>query len=132
MGILIVVVIALAVVAGLVFAIAVARAAHRPHPALPTSCGDCVFMVPRAKIYKRETLEDEDGLVHYLWPAALDRDHPGLAAVLPRAQQDPGDDDPGVVRSTVWSGDVPPSPANRTGPVRRLRSSRAHAGRDLP
>ncbi|HEY8655181.1 MAG TPA: hypothetical protein VIN34_00400 [Candidatus Limnocylindria bacterium] len=66
MGILIVVVIALAVVAGLVFAIAVARAAHRPRPALPTACGDCVFMVPRARVYKRETLEDEDGLVHYL------------------------------------------------------------------
>lgn len=66
MGILIAVVVALAVVAGLVFAILVARAAQRPHPALPTACGDCVFMVPRAKIYKREVLEDEDGLVHYL------------------------------------------------------------------
>jgi len=66
MGILIVAVVALAVVAGLVFAILVARAAHRPHPALPTACGDCVFMVPRAKIYKREVLEEEDGLVHYL------------------------------------------------------------------
>lgn len=66
MGILVVVVIALAAAAGLVFAIAVARAARRPRPALPTSCGDCVFMIPRAKIYKRETLEDEDGLVHYL------------------------------------------------------------------
>jgi hypothetical protein len=66
MGIVIAVVIALAVVAGLVFALAVARAAHRPHPALPTNCGDCVFMVPRARIYKRETLEDEDGIVHYL------------------------------------------------------------------
>ncbi len=66
MAILIVAVVALAVVAGLVFAIVVVRAAHRPHPALPTSCGDCVFMVPRAKIYRRETLEDEDGIVHYL------------------------------------------------------------------
>ena len=66
MGIVIAVVIGLAVLAGLAFALAVARAAHRPRPALPTSCGDCVFMVPRAKIYKRETLEDEDGIVHYL------------------------------------------------------------------
>lgn len=66
MGILIVVVLALAVVAGLLFAIVVARNANRPRPALPTSCGDCVFMVPKAKVYKRETLEDEDGLVHYL------------------------------------------------------------------
>lgn len=66
MGILIGVVVALAVVAGLVFALAVARAAHRPRPDLPTSCGDCVFMVPRARIYRRETLEDEDGIVHYL------------------------------------------------------------------
>jgi hypothetical protein len=42
------------------------RRAGRPRPALPENCGDCVFMVPRAKIYKRETLEDADGLVHYL------------------------------------------------------------------
>jgi hypothetical protein len=42
------------------------RAANRPRPALPTSCGDCYFMIPRAKVYKRETLEDADGLVHYL------------------------------------------------------------------
>ncbi|GAC1487203.1 MAG: hypothetical protein NVS1B1_02840 [Candidatus Limnocylindrales bacterium] len=66
MGILVVVVLAFAVFAGLVFAIVAARAAQRPHPALPTSCGDCVFMVPRAKIYKREVLEEADGLVHYL------------------------------------------------------------------
>lgn len=66
MGVLIVVVLALAVIAGLVFAIVIARAAHRPRPALPTACGDCVFMIPRAKIYKREVLEEEDGLVHYL------------------------------------------------------------------
>ena len=25
-----------------------------------------MFMVPRAKVYKRETLEDADGVVHYL------------------------------------------------------------------
>ena len=35
-------------------------------PALPANCGDCVFMIPRAKVYKRETLEDLDGVVHYL------------------------------------------------------------------
>lgn len=66
MVILIVIVVALAVIAGLVFAIVVARVAHQPRPALPSSCGDCVFMVPRARVYKREVLEDPDGLVHYL------------------------------------------------------------------
>ncbi len=53
-------------VVGLVFALLVLRTSRRPRPALPESCGDCRFMVPRARIYKRETLEDEDGLVHYL------------------------------------------------------------------
>jgi hypothetical protein len=53
-------------VAGLVFALAVARASNRPRPALPANCGDCVYMIPRAKVYKRETLEDVDGVVHYL------------------------------------------------------------------
>jgi hypothetical protein len=52
--------------AGLVFALAVARAANRPRPALPANCGDCVYMIPKAKVYKRETLEDVDGVVHYL------------------------------------------------------------------
>ena len=52
--------------AGLVFALAVVRAANRPRPALPVNCGDCVFMIPRAKVYRRETLEDVDGIVHYL------------------------------------------------------------------
>jgi hypothetical protein len=52
--------------AGLVFALAVARAAHRPRPALPANCGDCIYMIPKAKVYKRETLEDVDGVVHYL------------------------------------------------------------------
>ena len=42
------------------------RAANRPRPALPLNCGDCYFMIPRAKVYKRETLEDADGIVHYL------------------------------------------------------------------
>ena len=52
--------------AALGFALVVARSASRPRPALPLNCGDCVFMIPRAKVYKRETLEDLDGVVHYL------------------------------------------------------------------
>lgn len=52
--------------AALAFALVVARNASRPRAALPHNCGDCVFMVPRAKVYRRETLEDEDGIVHYL------------------------------------------------------------------
>lgn len=51
---------------GLAFGLVVLRAANRPRPALPVNCGDCVFMVPRARVYKRETLEDADGIVHYL------------------------------------------------------------------
>ena len=51
---------------GLAFALVVMRNANKPRPALPLNCGDCHFMVPRAKVYKRETLEDADGLVHYL------------------------------------------------------------------
>lgn len=58
----------LAVLAALAlgFALVALRRASRPRPALPENCGDCVFMVPRAKVYKRETLEDADGIVHYL------------------------------------------------------------------
>jgi len=52
--------------AGLAFALVVMRQANRPRPALPINCGDCMFMIPRAKVYKRETLEDADGIVHYL------------------------------------------------------------------
>ncbi len=52
--------------AGLAFGLVVMRATNRPRPALPANCGDCLFMVPRAKVYKRETLEDADGIVHYL------------------------------------------------------------------
>jgi hypothetical protein len=52
--------------AGLAFALIAARAASRPRPALPANCGDCVYMIPRAKVYKRETIEDLDGVVHYL------------------------------------------------------------------
>ncbi len=52
--------------AGLLFALAVIKNANRPRPALPLDCGDCVFMIPRAKVYRRETIEDDDGLIHYL------------------------------------------------------------------
>lgn len=52
--------------AGLAFGLVVMRNANRPRPALPANCGDCQFMIPRAKVYKRETLEDADGIVHYL------------------------------------------------------------------
>ena len=52
--------------ATLVFAFAALQRANRPRPALPIDCGDCRFMIPRAKVYKRETLEDADGIVHYL------------------------------------------------------------------
>lgn len=60
--------VALVVIVGmaLLLALAALRRANRPRPALPENCGDCVFMIPRAKIYKRETLEEADGLVHYL------------------------------------------------------------------
>ena len=50
----------------LIFAFAALRRANRPRPALPINCGDCRFMIPRARVYKRETLEDADGIVHYL------------------------------------------------------------------
>ena len=65
-------IILLAVFVALLAAIALAgalgalRRANRPRPALPENCGDCVFMLPRAKVYRRETLEDADGIVHYL------------------------------------------------------------------
>ena len=61
-----VLILAVITVSGLVLALVALRRASRPRPALPENCGDCVFMVPRAKVYKRETLEDADGLVHYL------------------------------------------------------------------
>jgi len=67
MGIVILVtILVLLAVAALIFALVALRKANRPRPALPLNCGDCVFMIPRAKVYKRETLEDEDGIVHYL------------------------------------------------------------------
>lgn len=53
-------------VAGLVLALALVRTSRRPRPDVPLNCGDCRFMVPRAKVFRRETLEDEDGIVHYL------------------------------------------------------------------
>ena len=52
--------------AALLFALVALRRATRPRAALPVNCGDCIYMVPRAKVYKRETLEDLDGIVHYL------------------------------------------------------------------
>ena len=58
--------VAVLAVAALGFAVVALRRANRPRPALPENCGDCVFMIPRAKVYKRETLEDADGIVHYL------------------------------------------------------------------
>jgi hypothetical protein len=62
------VVTALAILAlvGLVVGIGAMRNAYRPRPALPLNCGDCRSMIPRARVYKRETLEDADGIVHYL------------------------------------------------------------------
>lgn len=54
------------VLGGVGLALAMVRAASRPHPAAPANCGDCRFMVPRARIYRRETLEDDDGVVRYL------------------------------------------------------------------
>ena len=67
MGIVIIAaILAVLAVAALVFALVALRRASRPRAALPVNCGDCVYMVPRAKVYKRETLEDADGIVHYL------------------------------------------------------------------
>ncbi|MEA2661459.1 MAG: hypothetical protein QOH08_1031 [Chloroflexota bacterium] len=59
-------ILALVATAALLFALVALRRASRPRPALPENCGDCVFMIPRAKVYKRETLEDADGIVRYL------------------------------------------------------------------
>lgn len=51
---------------GLVFALVAARTANRPRPALPVNCGDCHFMVPKAKLYHHDQIEDEEGIIHYL------------------------------------------------------------------
>ncbi len=67
MGIVIIaVILAIFAAAALFLALVALRRASKPRPALPENCGDCVFMIPRAKVYKRETLEDADGIVHYL------------------------------------------------------------------
>jgi hypothetical protein len=67
MGIVIIAtILALCAVAALLFALVALRRANRPRPALPVNCGDCIFMIPRAKVYKRETLEEADGIVHYI------------------------------------------------------------------
>ncbi len=52
--------------AGLAWGLVALRQASRPRPALPADCGDCEFMLLRARVYRRETLEDQDGVVHYL------------------------------------------------------------------
>jgi len=62
----IVVLVIVVAVALLGFAIVVARNASKPRPALPLNCGDCVFMIPRAKVYRRETIENADGVIDYL------------------------------------------------------------------
>ena len=67
LGVFVFVIVSLILALGaLAFALVVMRNANKPRPALPLNCGDCHFMIPRAKVYKRETLEDADGLVHYL------------------------------------------------------------------
>lgn len=67
LGLVLVVLVFVAVMAiALGVALIAARGMARPRPALPVNCGDCAFMIPRAKVYKRETLEDEDGIVHYM------------------------------------------------------------------
>jgi hypothetical protein len=63
---IVVVILLVLALAGLALALVAARAARAPRPALPLNCGDCVFMIQRAKVYRRETIEDEDGLIHYL------------------------------------------------------------------
>ena len=63
---LVLIVLVILALLGLAFGLVVMRNANRPRPALPLNCGDCYFMIPRAKVYKRETLEDADGIVHYL------------------------------------------------------------------
>lgn len=65
-AVLLVVAILAVLLVALGVALVAARGMSRPRPALPENCGDCVFMVPRAKVYRRETVEDEDGLIHYL------------------------------------------------------------------
>jgi hypothetical protein len=53
--------------AGLAVGLVVARGGNKPRPARPRDCGDCAFMVPRAKVYRRDTIEDaRDGVIHYL------------------------------------------------------------------
>ncbi len=52
---------------GLAIGVIAARQANRPRPALPLNCGDCHYMVPRARVYRRDTIEDaRDGTIHYL------------------------------------------------------------------
>lgn len=59
-------VVVVAFIAALVLGVAAARRMSRPRAALPVNCGDCQYMLARAKVYKRETIEEDDGLIHYL------------------------------------------------------------------
>src|SRR5437867_1405758 len=52
--------------ASLALALVADRASRRRRPTLPATCADCIYMMPSAKVYKRETIEDLDGVVHYL------------------------------------------------------------------
>ena len=63
---ILVLIVLVAALAALAVAMRAARRMTRPRPALPANCGDCVYMIPRAKVYRRETIEDADGVVHYL------------------------------------------------------------------
>jgi hypothetical protein len=63
---LLVVLVLVALFLALGLALRAARHMTASRPALPVNCGDCVYMLPRAKVYKRETLEDDDGVVRYL------------------------------------------------------------------
>ncbi len=56
----------LAALGALVVALRVYATSRRPRPARPINCGDCQFMVPRNQYLHRETVEDADGVVHYL------------------------------------------------------------------
>lgn len=67
MELAVILLLAVLAVFGLGIGLVAAREASGPRPALPLNCGDCRYMVPRAKVYKRDTLEDpDDGVVHYL------------------------------------------------------------------
>lgn len=67
MEIIVFLLLAFGAAAGLAGGLVVARHGNKPRPALPVNCGDCAFMLPRAKVYRRDTIEDaRDGVIHYL------------------------------------------------------------------